>query len=153
VSNGPRLHSSVTAFVALGWSSMAIGVVGIAVVASENHDPVRQICVSLALAAFFAGAMWLMTTRTMPGTPTAPPPESVAEPATATVRRVLAVQVGYAVLITLIVLVAPGPVGIVLGLGVWELATAAVLRRWERRTGRKLLSKTRWATPREFYAR
>jgi hypothetical protein len=138
---------------ALGCSSLAIGLVGLLVVLAESDDPVREFLVSVLLAAFMAGGMWVLVTRRhLPGTPIAPPPESSQEPGTRTVRRVLVVQLGYAAVIALLVLFDPGPVGLVLGLGVWELEAAARLRRWERRHERRLLSEARWSAPREFYA-
>ena len=150
----PRLHSPVTAFKALGWSSLAIGLFGLVVVVAESDEPVRAIVVSLLLAAFMAGGMQVLVSRRyLPGTPIAPPPESSEEPGSRTVRRVLVVQLGYAVVIALLVLLDPGPIGLVLGLGAWELASAARLRRWERRNGRQLLSEMFWSTPSGFYAR
>jgi hypothetical protein len=81
---------------------------------AESYQPVRDIVVSLLLAAFMAGGMQVLVSPPhLPGTPN----------------------------------------GLVLGHGAWELASAARLRRWERRNGRQLLSEMFWSTPSGFYAR
>jgi hypothetical protein len=149
----PRLGSSVIAFRALGWSSTAIGAVGIAVVAAFDEHPGRFVLVSLAIAAIVAAPMWLLRTREMPGTPIAPPAGSTVAPDGETVRRALLLQVAFAALIAVVVLLAPSPVGVVLGIGLWQLATATRLRRWERTNERRLLSEHRWSSPHEFYTR
>jgi hypothetical protein len=79
-----RLHSSVTACYALGWSSTAIGVIAVAVSVAQSHSAGWQLGLSLALAAFIVAWMWvLVTRRRLLGTPTRPPAEWSIEPAAA----------------------------------------------------------------------
>jgi hypothetical protein len=122
------------------------------VTANSEHAG-RELWRLLGIAVLFAAFMWLITTRTMPGMPTAPPAGWTFVPARARLKRLLLLQLGYAAFIALLSFGGSPPVAIALGAGLWGLATAGSLRRWERRTGRQLLSDSRWSAQREFYAR
>jgi hypothetical protein len=133
----------VTACLATGCSSIAIGVLAAAVVLARSDHPVATLATMLAVAAFFFAWMWvLLTRRKLPGAPVSPPADWAVEPGGATVRRVLLKQIVFAGVFAILVVIAPDAIGIGIGGGVWQLATAAHLRRWERRTGQRLYAES-----------
>jgi hypothetical protein len=126
----------------MGYSSTAIGALAAAVVLARSDHPVATLATMLAVAAFFFAWMWVLVTwRKLPGTPVSPPAEWAIEAASATVRRVLLKQLVFAGVFAILVVIAPGAIGLAIGGGAWELATAARLRRWERRTGQRLYAE------------
>jgi hypothetical protein len=146
----------VTSCLALGWSSLAIGVVAVAVAAAQSDRPAWQLAVSLALAAFFCVWMWLLVTRrTLKRGPARPPAEWTVEPAAATIRRLLLKQIVFAATIAVLLVLDPAPAGVALGAALWQLATAGAMRRLERTTGARLLAENdRWTefSPGGLYA-
>jgi hypothetical protein len=126
----------------MGYSSTAIGALAAAVVLARSDHPAATLATMLAVAAFFFAWMWVLVTwRKLPGTPVSPPAEWAIEPAGATVRRVLLKQLVFAGVFAILVVIAPGAIGLAIGGGAWQLATAARLRRWERRTGQRLYAE------------
>jgi hypothetical protein len=126
-----------------GWSSGAIGAVGLAVVGATSRHPFKQVWVSFAVALFFGIWMWLLVSRRFVRRLTAdapdPPSDAAIESRSTAAIRVLAGQAVFAAFVAVCVFVASPPVGIALGAAIWQLGTAFAIRRWERRHGMRLL--------------
>jgi hypothetical protein len=140
------VRPAVRDFRVLGWSSIGIGLAGLAAVLATSDHVSKDVIGAVALAAFFGAWMWFLVGRKQVRDALALPGELMPPVTIETAPfPVIAMQLPLALLIGVLLVVdfAAPPVGIALGAGLWQLTIAQALRRWERVHGRTLFATKR----------
>jgi hypothetical protein len=144
-----RLHPAVRDIAAIGsmFAAAGAGTVAVALTADPPGDVIALALACLIGWSVVAPFTLVRQARTiLAEAADAPDAAAVSGPSWAvwSVPAQLAVLAATAVLLSI---PAGAAGGILLGVGIWQLAEAAILRRWERRHGRRLLYRAayRWA--------